>query len=195
MSNGIVVIGTSLGGLTALETIFSSLSDSFPLPIAVVQHRMPDGKSRLLPLLQLYAAQKVKEPQDKEIILAGNIYVAPADYHLMIEDGTFALSTEGPVLAARPSIDVLFESAADTYREKVIGVILTGASADGAKGAAHIKQRGGRILVQDPESAESGVMPRAAIKSANPDWVVPLREIGPILANIANPSEQYADSR
>ncbi len=148
-----------------------------------------------MPLLQLYAAQKVKEPQDKELISAGHIYIAPADYHLLIEDGTFALSTEGPVMSARPSIDVLFESAADTYREGVIGVVLTGASADGARGAAHIKQRGGRILVQDPATAESGIMPRAAIKSASPDWVVPLREIGPILATIVQPSEQYADSR
>ena len=195
MTNGIVVMGASLGGLSALETIFRDLPASFPLPIALVQHRMPDVRSRLAPLLQLYSALKVKEPQDKEVITAGRVYVAPADYHLMIEDGTFALSTEAPVLAARPSIDILFETAADTYRDAVIGVVLTGASADGAKGAAHIKAKGGRILVQEPETAESAVMPRAAIKSANPDWVVPLLEIGPLLANVAQPSEQYADSR
>ena len=195
MTNGIVVVGASLGGLSAFETILLSLPASYPLPMAVVQHRMPDYRSRLAPLLQLYTALKVKEPLDKEPIREGTVYVAPVDYHLMIEDGHFALSTEAPVLAARPSIDVLFETAADAFREKVIGVILTGASADGAKGAAQIKQNGGRILVQDPQTAESGVMPRAAISSANPDWVLPLHEIGPLLANIVQPSEQYADSR
>ena len=120
MSNGIVVIGTSLGGLSALETVFLSLPGSFPMPVAMVQHRMPDIRSRLAPLLQLYAALKVKEPYDKEFIKPGHIYVAPADYHLLIEEWMFDLSTEVPVMAARPSIDVLFETAADTYRERAI---------------------------------------------------------------------------
>ena len=187
----IVVVGTSLGGLAALETLFLSLPPSFSVPIAVVQHRMADSRSRLPGLLQQYTKLTVKEPQDKEPHRPGVIYIAPADYHLMVEDGVFSLSTDAPVMSARPSIDVLFESAADALDEGVIGVVLTGASADGAQGAARIKERGGKLIVQDPATAESGVMPRSAGRAAKPDWILPITEIGPRLVEMVTAKEKH----
>jgi two-component system chemotaxis response regulator CheB len=135
-------------------------------------------------LLQLHSRIKVKEPEDKETVRQGFVYIAPADYHLMIEEEAFSLSTDAPILSARPSIDVLFESAAEACDEGVIGVVLTGASADGAIGSAKIKQRGGILIVQDPDEAESAVMPRAACKAAKADYVARLCEIGPLLVKL-----------
>jgi two-component system, chemotaxis family, protein-glutamate methylesterase/glutaminase len=128
----------------------------------------------------------VSEPEDKEPIEAGRAYLAPRDYHLLIEQKNFALSTEAPVGYARPSIDVLFESAADEYKEKTIGVILTGGNHDGARGLARIKEHGGFAVVEDPHSATCGEMPRAAIAHGEVDWVLPLVEIGPRLQNLVS---------
>jgi two-component system chemotaxis response regulator CheB len=180
----IVVIGTSWGGLDALETLFGDLPADFSLPIAVVQHRGVQSTESLATTLRRHTSLPVREPQDKEAILPGYIYLAPPDYHLMVEQGAFVLSTEAPVLYARPSIDVLFESAADAYAERVIGVVLTGASQDGAEGAARIKARGGRVIVQAPETAVSPVMPTAAIHATKVDSILPLPEIGPMLASL-----------
>lgn len=180
----IVVIGASWGGLAALETILSSLPGDFALPIAVVLHRGVLSTERLAATLRRHTALAVRETQDKEAILPGHIYLAPPDYHLLVEPGDFALSTEAPVCYARPSIDVLFESAADAYADRVIGVVLTGSSADGAEGAARIKARGGYLIVQDPETAASPIMPKAAIAAATADCVLPLSEIGPLLATL-----------
>ena len=185
MAVEIVVMGCSMGGLVALETVLGSLPQGFNTPVAIVQHRMPDSKNRLVPLLQMHTGLRVKEPLDKEPVEPGTVYVAPADYHLLIDEDGFTLSTDEPVLSARPSIDVLFESAADSLGEGVIGVILTGASADGAAGAARIKENGGRLIVQDPESAESPVMPRAAISRVSPDRILPLQDIGSELGRMA----------
>jgi len=185
VSLSLIVIGTSLGGLTALEAVLTALPRDFPLPVAVVQHRSTDSGTTYVRVLQRHAALKVREPEDKEPIQPGYLYVAPPDYHLMVEDGAFALSTEGPVLYARPSIDVLFVSAADAYGEGVVGVVMTGASSDGARGAAKIKEAGGLLLVQEPGTAESPIMPRAALSAATPDWVLPLSEIGPQLLQLS----------
>lgn len=179
----IVVIGASWGGLAALETIFPSLSPDFDVPIAVVLHRGVESTERLSATLRRYTSLPVRDAQDKEALLPGHIYIAPPDYHLLVEAGTFALSTEAPVCYARPSIDVLFESAADTYAERVLGVVLTGSSRDGAAGAARIKARGGRLMVQSPETAASPVMPAAAIAAACVDWILPLPDIGPKLSH------------
>jgi two-component system chemotaxis response regulator CheB len=184
MKTEIIVIGTSMGGLAALETILSGLSREFTLPIAVVQHRGVLSSDRLAVTLRRHTHLGVHEAQDKEPIKPGCIYLAPPDYHLMVEKGSFALSTEAPVLYARPSIDVLFQSAADAYAEGAVAVVLTGASRDGAEGAARIKERGGRLIVQSPATAESPVMPEAAIRAARADWVLPLSEIGPFLNNL-----------
>ncbi len=182
MTCEIVVIGVSMGGLHALETIFMGLTRSFRVPIAIVQHRGVLSTDRLSATLRRYTHLQVQEAVDKEAIVPGRITLAPPDYHLMVERGSWALSTEGHVNHARPSIDVLFESAADAYGERTLAVVLTGASRDGADGVARVKQRGGRVLVQSPDTAESRIMPEAAIATVRPDWILPLAEIGPFLS-------------
>jgi two-component system chemotaxis response regulator CheB len=179
----IVVVGTSLGGMRAIETILRGLVADFPLPIAIVQHRGVDldPQSQLTRLLQLHCALPVCEANDKDLLTGGRVYVAPADYHLLIDEGRFALSIDDRVSYARPSIDVLFESAADSYREGVLGCVLTGASADGAYGATCIKRRGGSVVAQDPATAEAPLMPQAAITAGAVDRVLPLGEIAAFL--------------
>jgi two-component system chemotaxis response regulator CheB len=177
----LVVVGTSMGGLAALTTVLRALGTDFPLPVVVVQHRGTEPDSRMATLLQQHCALPVSEANDKEPLTAGHVYLAPADYHLLVDAGCLALSTEGRVLHARPSIDVLFESAADSYREGVLAVVLTGASTDGTKGAAKVRRRGGRVVAQDPETAEAPLMPRAVIDAGAADTVLPLREIGAYL--------------
>ena len=129
----------------------------------------------------------VEEPEDKDPIIQGHIYIAPPDYHLLVEYGSFSLSTEEPVIFARPSIDVLFESAAESYGEKAIGVILTGANSDGSHGVAAIKTHGGLVIVQDPVTAEAPAMPESAIKATQIDRILPLSEISPFLVKICSP--------
>jgi two-component system chemotaxis response regulator CheB len=182
----LVVIGASLGGLHALITVLDGLPTAFPLPLAIVQHRGAGMESGFGEVLQRHTSLMVVEAEDKETIAGGRVYLAPADYHLLVEsDRTFALSTEGPVRYARPSIDVLFESAADVYGDKVAGVLLTGASADGARGAQRIKQRGGWLIVQDPATAESRVLPNAGLAAAQADEVVPLDRVAASLRQLA----------
>lgn len=184
MAFEIVVVGMSLGGLRALEVLLAGLPKSFPVPVAVVQHRHKDSDDMLSRSLQPHSALPLKDAEDKEVIVPGRVYFAPADYHLLVEAGSFALSTEAPVSYARPSIDVLFESAADAYRERVIGVILTGANHDGAQGLAKIKAHGGLTVVQEPATAESRTMPDAAIAAVAIDWIMPLLDIAPFLVNL-----------
>ncbi|WP_337884049.1 chemotaxis protein CheB [Fischerella thermalis] len=193
MKYQIIVIGTSLGGLEALQVILLGLPKTFPVPIAVVQHRHKDSDDTLRVLLQSYTNLVVKEAEDKEEILPGWVYLAPADYHLLIEskDKTvsqpyFSLSTDVPVTYARPSIDVLFETAADAYNQKVIGVLLTGANQDGVQGLAKIKARGGMSIVEEPESAFCAIMPAAAIAFGVADQVLPLADIASFLVKICN---------
>jgi two-component system chemotaxis response regulator CheB len=154
------------------------------VPLTIVQHRTADEGRALSRFLQGYSQLLVSEIEDKQPIIPARVYLAPAGYHALIEEGTFALSTEAPILHARPSIDALFESAADAYAAQVIGVILTGASADGARGLARLKQRGGLALVQSPATAECQIMPAAAIAATQVDWVLPLAEIAPHLVSL-----------
>jgi two-component system, chemotaxis family, protein-glutamate methylesterase/glutaminase len=191
----IVVIGASLGGLQAIFEVLRAIPADFPCPIAFVQHRAVSESDALARLLRSRTALQVREPFDKEIIQPGYFYLAPADYHLIVEQREFALSTGPDVNYARPSIDVLFESAADSYREGTIGVILTGANQDGAAGAAKIKALGGRLIVQDPLTSECSVMPRSAIQATMPDAILVLPEIGKCLTDwCANRSEQKCAS-
>ncbi len=139
----------------------------------------------LLPLLNQKSRLPVEEVQDKAVIQNSRVYLAPADYHLLVDTDHFALSVDPPVRYSRPSIDVLFETAAYAFQSEVLGVILTGANRDGAQGAQHIKKRGGRILVQDPATAYSAVMPRATLNAVQADWVLPLGEIAPFLVRLA----------
>ncbi|MDE2483654.1 MAG: chemotaxis protein CheB [candidate division NC10 bacterium] len=184
MAYELIVIGVSLGGLTAVKKVLEALPKGFPAAVAVVQHRRLDADEMLVNLLQDLTAMPVVEPEDKDPIRPGYVYLAPSDYHLLVEKGHFALSTDAPVWHARPSIDALFESAADAYRERVVGVILTGNSQDGAQGLAVIKRKGGLTMVQDPHTAEAAAMPKAAIAATAVDKVLPLEAIGPCLAEV-----------
>ena len=188
----LIVIGTSMGGLKAIETILTVLKADFNVPIALVQHRGAESTERLSMALRRYTALQVNDAQDKAPILPGELTLAPPDYHLMVEPGSYALSTEAPVHHARPSIDVLFQSAADAYGERVLAVVLTGASHDGADGVVRIKQQGGAVVVQTPSTAESPIMPQAAINAVRPDRVLLLEEVGPFL-NTVN-TLQYVSS-
>lgn len=184
----VVVVGCSLGGMRALEIVLGGLQPDFPLPIAIVQHRGAEWEgqqSQLARLLQLHCALPIGEAGDKDPLVGGRVYLAPPDYHLLVDDGMLALSVDARVYHARPSVDVLFESAAEAYRDGVLGVLLTGASADGTAGAQRIKQRGGTVVAQDPKSAESPIMPGAAISAGAVDHVLPLDEIAPYL-NVAS---------
>ena len=184
MDPKIVVIGASLGGLHAVRAVLRQLPAAFPAPVAIVQHRDTNSEDSLALYLQKYSAMKVAEAVDKLKITPGNVYVAPTGYHLLVDRGWFSLSTGAPVCASRPSIDVLFESAADIYGKNAIGVLLTGANQDGASGIREIKKRGGMTIVQNPETAECRVMPDSAIAACKVDHVLPLQSIGPFLAGL-----------
>ena len=186
----IVVVGASVGGLKALQILLSGLPPGFPLPVVMVLHRGNDSESGLCEFLSRSSSLPVREPEDKEAVLPGHVYLAPRDYHLLIEKRSFALSTDPPVTFARPSIDVLFESVADEYEKTAIGVILTGANRDGSRGLAKIKARGGLTLVQEPASATCGEMPQAAIDLSEVDWILPLQEIAPCLDKLSNSATQ-----
>jgi two-component system chemotaxis response regulator CheB len=173
----IVVVGTSWGGLSALRELIAGLPKEFGLPLVVVQHRHKQSDHLLSALLQDGTPLCVAEVEDKAPLAGGNVYVAPADYHLLIEDGHFSLSTDEPVRFSRPSIDVTFVSAADTYGDRAVGVVLTGANADGARGLKRIHDRGGLAFVQLPATAESPAMPTAAIKCVPSARALTLAEI------------------
>jgi two-component system chemotaxis response regulator CheB len=181
MPHELIVMGGSLGSFQALKKLLGGLPADFPLPVAIALHRASSDDPALPALLQRYTALPVTDVEGKEPMVPGRVYLAPVGYHLLIESGSFALSTEAPVWYARPSIDVLFESAADVYGAHVIGVVLTGSSQDGAAGVTTIKKKGGLAIVQDPSSAESSVLPRAALASTTVDRVLPLPEVAPFL--------------
>ncbi len=181
MSVQLIVIGASLGGLEALRMILGALPADFMVPIVVAQHRHSDSTDRLAAILQRATALKVVEAYDKLVLEAGHVYLAPPDYHLLVEPGSLALSTDGPVSYARPSIDVLFKSAADVYGAALIAVVLTGANHDGAHGLAMLVAAGGQAIVQAPDSAASAMMPAAALAATAVDFVGPLDLIGPRL--------------
>jgi two-component system chemotaxis response regulator CheB len=180
-----IVVGASLGGLQALVAALHGLPAGFRKPLAVVLHRHKDSDGMLLELMQRDLPLPTREALDKEPILPGHIYLAPADYHLLVDSTHFSLSIDEPVRYARPSVDVLFESASDTFGPEVIGLVLTGANRDGAEGAARIKARGGRIIVQDPSTAAAPQMPQAVVDTVKPDYIVSLDRIGPLLVELS----------
>lgn len=185
----LIVIGASLGGFHAIEVVLGGLPEEFPLPVVIVQHRSSDSDNLIVSLLKRKCRLPVVEAEDKQAIMPGQVYIAPANYHLLVEERHLTLSTQPAVEFARPSIDVLFESAADAFRESVIAVLLTGSNRDGALGMARIKECGGLTLVQDPASAESGRMPEAAIAATEIDRVLPLPEIASFLIDISTGSK------
>lgn len=178
----LVVIGASAGGIAALTELLSALPAGYSLPTVVVQHLHPLQDSSFVEYLNRESVLTIKEADEKEAIEAGHAYFAPPNYHLLIEDDrTFSLSVDQRVNYARPAIDVLFESAADVYGAGVIGVILTGANDDGAQGLRSIQESGGLTIVQDPETAETPVMPRAAIAATRADHILTLPQIAELL--------------
>lgn len=179
-----VVIGASAGGLYALMHILQPLPIDYPLPVMIVQHRSKDERDLLEEVLRQKCNIRIKQADEKEKIQPGIVYFAPPDYHLLIEsNGTFSLSFDAPVNYARPSIDVLFETAAEVFKQRLLGIILTGANSDGARGIKKISLQGGVTIAQQPETAEYPEMPRAAINTGYVQRILTPDAIGELLLN------------
>ncbi len=182
-----IAIGASAGAFDALTKVFSRLPRSFPLPMIVVVHLPADRKSIMAGLLSAKCEIEVREAEEKDVLKAGTAYLAPPDYHLLVEsDGRLALSSEEPVLYSRPAIDVLFESAADVFGPELLGVILTGASVDGADGLRAVIDAGGSGLVERPDLAYSSTMPEAALRLCPEASAMSLEEIAAYLFEAGN---------
>jgi two-component system chemotaxis response regulator CheB len=184
----VVVMGASWGGVPALTRIVRDLPQDFRVPIIIVQHRRSDSEPLLVEILETKSTLLVREPQHDEPLRDRHIYVAPADHHLRVGAGFFILDDDAPVRHSRPSIDVTFSSAAETYGGRTIGVILSGANADGSRGLRCIADRGGHAIVQDPSSAEMAVMPRAALALVPEALALPIERIAAHLALAAQDS-------
>ncbi|TMK42498.1 MAG: chemotaxis protein CheB [Actinobacteria bacterium] len=182
MVGRVVAIGGSWGGGAALGRVLASLPGDLGAPVVVALHRYP-GASRLAEQLGRHGPLAVADAEDKQELWPGCVLLAPPDYHLLVEGGMCVLSIDEPVRYSRPSIDVLFESVADAYRSRAVGVLLTGASEDGSAGLARIQARGGLTIAQDPASAECPIMPRAAIEAGAVGRVLGLEEIGEALVS------------
>jgi two-component system chemotaxis response regulator CheB len=181
----LVVMGASWGGLRALGHLLGGLPASFASVIAIAQHRSSDSRTdAMAATLSSLCPLAVREVEDKDPLDPGRVHLAPADYHLLVEPGSFALSTDERVRFSRPSIDVLFESAAAVYRDRVVAVVLTGANSDGAAGMAEVRRRGGLTVVQDPATAERRAMPDAAIATGAAQRVLPLDGIASLLVDL-----------
>jgi two-component system chemotaxis response regulator CheB len=184
----IVVIGASAGAVQTLSQILPALPADFPLPILIVVHVPADRTNFLAPLFQAKCRMIVREADDKEPAKAGTVYFAPPDYHLLLEaDGSLSLSNEEAVQHSRPSIDVLFESAADAFGPDVIGIILTGANSDGAQGLLAIAEAGGMAIIEDPASAYADAMPLAAQKACATAQTLSLEAMTRFLLEYAQP--------
>ena len=180
-----IVIGSSAGGLNALRTILTMLGPDFKIPIIIVQHTSPSSDNYITTYLDELCNLTVKEADEKEVIVNGHVYFAPPNFHLLVEENkTFSLSIDERVNFARPSIDVLFDTATYSFKDQLIGIILTGANHDGALGMKKIKQAGGLCIVQDPNTAEVDSMPLSAIHTAKVDHILSLTEIANLLISI-----------
>lgn len=182
MSAHLVVVGGSKGGIDALTALFSTMPTRVRAPFVTVLHRRASSTASLAHFLARQIDREVIEPDDEEPLLPGRVYLAPPDYHLLVEPATLRLDMSSPVLYARPAIDVLFESAADSYRERTIAVLLSGASEDGASGLERVAAARGVTIVQDPASAASPVAPQAALARLRPTAVLTPEAIGRFLA-------------
>ena len=185
MSYEAIVIGVSAGGMNAMKLIFSLLPKDFAIPIIIVQHISAHSDSEWIKLLNANSNVNIKEADEKEKIEKGNVYIAPPNYHLLIEKNkTFSLTVTERVNFARPSIDVLFESAADAYKNKLIGIVLSGSNQDGTKGMMRIKEHNGLTIVQDPNTAEYCAMPASVISTMQVDHVLVLEDIIKLLIKL-----------
>jgi two-component system chemotaxis response regulator CheB len=190
----IVMVGASAGGLDAVCALLRGLPADLSFAVALVQHRSKESDA-LCEVLQGCSRLPVAEATDKTEIEPGHVYLAPSDYHLLVELGHFSLSTDAPEMYSRPSIDVAFESAADSYRDRVVGVVLTGANQDGSRGLRHVVDLGGRAIVQDPDTAEVRVMPTAALRAVPEAEVLPLPEIAARLRTLQAPRAPAREER
>ncbi|WP_367253313.1 chemotaxis protein CheB [Pseudomonas sp. stari2] len=180
-----IVVGASAGGVEALLTLLGSLQAGFGLPIIIVLHLPEERRSQLADVFARRLALPVKEAIDKQDISPGTVYFATPGYHLSVEqDLSLSLSLEDRLHHSRPSIDFLFESAADAYGPALAAVLLTGANHDGARGLAQVKRQGGLTIVQDPDEAQVATMPRAALKTHQPDYILPIHDIGRLLVEL-----------
>jgi two-component system chemotaxis response regulator CheB len=180
-----IVIGVSSGGMNAMKIIFALLPKEFSTPIIIVQHIGAHSGNLWIEFINDKSHMVVKEADEKEKIEQGHTYIAPPNYHLLIEKNkTFSLTIDERVNFSRPSIDVLFESAAEAYKNTLIGIILTGSNKDGTNGLKRIHEHGGLTIVQNPETAESPFMPASAIAAFQPDHILPLHGIIDLLIKI-----------
>ena len=193
MKSKVIVIGASAGGIQVLQKIMGSLGKDFSMAVIIVQHLHPQSDDFMIRHLAKYCSIPVKEAEKREMIKSGFIYMAPPNYHLLVEeDRTFSLSTDPKVNYCRPSIDVLFESAADIFGSDLIGVILSGANNDGAMGMKKIKNCGGITIVQDPATAEADIMPRSVLNIIKVDHIFSPEKIGIFLQNLNKENEKIA---
>jgi len=184
----VVAIGASAGGVEALHAVVAALPGDYPVPVLIVQHMDPRHKSMLAGLLGRRCKLPVKQATNGERIMFGTVYLAQPDMHLIVRGDRLVLTDTKLVHFSRPSIDLLFESVADTYGDRAIGVILSGSGFDGATGIRAIKSKGGTTLIQDPASAAHTGMPQAARATGCVDFTLPLEEIGPALASLVTPT-------
>jgi two-component system chemotaxis response regulator CheB len=190
-----VVIGGSAGSFQAINRILNGLPSDFDLPIIMCLHRLKHVRQGFVEALNLKSSTVVEEPDDKEPIRKGKIYLAPANYHMLIELGhTFALSTDEMVNFSRPAIDLTLESAAYVYKSKLVGILLSGANRDGAMGMKKIKDWGGLTIVQDPAECAVDTMPTAAMKATQIDMVLPVQQILQFLLEVHKKNRLYSPS-
>ncbi len=182
----IVMIGVSAGGAEALMRLFSKLPGTLSIPIVIVQHLHPDQSDDYVNIFFPYSQLKVTEAREKVALEPRSIYIAPPNYHLLIErDKTLSLSIDKQVNFSRPSVDILFESGADAYGKAAIGIVLTGANSDGAAGLRYLAQRGGLTIVQSLDEAKFPDMPSAALEACDVDYVLTLDEIAGLITKLA----------
>ena len=181
----IIVIGTSAGGIPLLLNIFSTLPTSFHIPIILVQHISKANSTGYIPILEQSSQLPIIEAYDKMPITPGHIFVAPPEYHILVEENkSLSIGLFDPVCYSRPSVDVLFESAAEVYQHECLGIILSGANADGAKGLKHIAKYKGTCIIQDPNEAEFSRMPKSAMKESKVAQILTLNNIIRVLLNL-----------
>jgi two-component system, chemotaxis family, protein-glutamate methylesterase/glutaminase len=180
-----IVLGGSLGGMQSTQSILQALPATFVVPIVIALHRPPDDEDMLTPLLQRGCALPVSEVIDKDPIQAGRVYVAPPDYHVLIEPGCLSLSVDERVNHARPSIDVLFESAALVYGRRATAVVLSGAGVDGVRGATAIERAGGAVLIESPATALRPDLPNATLAAVSAPRTLPLPRIAAALCDLS----------
>ncbi len=179
-----IVIGGSAGSFQPITTLLRTIPEEFPLPLFLCLHRLKHVRNGFVEALSIKSNKEIHEPYDKESIKKKSVYLSPANYHMGLELGnTVSLSTEPLINNSRPAIDILFESAAHTYRDKLIGILLSGANRDGAAGMKAIKDKGGLCIVQDPDDSTINAMPNAALAATAVDFILPMDEIIQLLMN------------